>query len=53
MITSSGPGKAEAVLTLPPHLNRLTSVSGRTRNLGGGKYCFQGQDIDYDVLLEK
>lgn len=52
MVTASGPGKAEAVLTLPPNLNRLVSESGRIRNLGGGKYIFRGQDIDYDVLLE-
>ena len=51
LVTACGPGKAEAVITVPGKTN-LKSRFGNIRPLGGGKYLFCGDDICSDILME-
>lgn len=51
LVTACGPGKAEAVITVPGKAN-LKSRFGNIRPLGGGKYLFCGDDICSDILME-
>ena len=52
VITACGPGKAEAVITVPGAAG-LKSKFGKTKNLGNGKYLFSGIDVISDVLVEE
>ena len=51
LVTACGPGKAEAVITVPGKTN-LKSRFGNIRPLGDGKYLFCGDDICSDILME-
>lgn len=51
IITSCGPGQAQAVITVPGK-NNLKSRFGHTKFLGKGDYLFTGTDIVSDVLFE-
>lgn len=48
-ITGDGPGKNEAVITVPGY-DQLKSRFGFTENSGDGKYRFKAQDISSDIL---
>ncbi len=50
-ISASGPGKSTAEITVPGKDN-LVSQYGNTKNLGGGRYQFDGLHVDGDILLE-
>ena len=50
VIAAVGPGRASAELFVRGE-DRLTSKYGKTKNLGGGKYLFEGTDVSSDVLM--
>lgn len=49
LIAGIGPGKAEAVISLPQNIN-LKSRFGGTKLSSPGRYLFQGNDICSDIL---
>ncbi len=51
VISAGGPGKSAAEITVPGKDN-LVSKYGNTKNLGGGRYLFEGLHMDGDILLE-
>ena len=52
LVAASGPGKAEAILSIPGKTG-LKSRYNRTRELGDGRYLFSGNNITSDILEEK
>ncbi len=50
-VSASGSGKSAAEITVPGKDN-LVSKYGNTKNLGGGRYLFEGLHVDGDILLE-
>ncbi len=51
VISASGPGRSAAEITIPGKDN-LVSKYGNTKNLGQGRYIFEGLHMDGDILLE-
>jgi len=51
LIAAAGPGKSEAIFSLPP--GEWQSECGNTGKESSGKWRFSGQDIDSDVLWKK
>lgn len=51
LITACGPGKADAVITVPGK-NNLKTRYGHTVSLGGGKYRFTASGVASDLLEE-
>ncbi len=52
VISASGPGKSTAEITIPGKSN-LASKYGNTKNLGNGRYLFEGLHMDGDILIEQ
>ena len=51
-LIGNGPGECVAEFTIPGQPD-LESRYGNTKNLGGGKYRFQGKNISSDVLFSR
>ena len=49
MIVAIGPGPASADIVIPG-CSGLKSRRGRTKDLGGGRYRFTGENVVYDIL---